>query len=131
MAGRQLTSFEQILLGLICMAPASGYDLKRVFASTPMGVYQPSSGALYPALRRLELGELIRTQAGRPPRQPPVGQAHDRRAVRRPRHRQPPRSLAVSVSPIMTRHHSGMVILSLPSVTACAVSASFRLCARA
>jgi hypothetical protein len=54
MAGRQLTSFEQILLGLTCMAPASGYDLKRIFAATPMGVYQPSSGALYPALRRLE-----------------------------------------------------------------------------
>ena len=50
MAGRQLTSFEQILLGLICTSPSSGYDLKRVFA-TPMGVYQPSSGTLYPALR--------------------------------------------------------------------------------
>jgi DNA-binding PadR family transcriptional regulator len=62
MAGRQLTSFEQILLGLICTSPSSGYDLKRVFA-TPMGVYQPSSGALYPALRRLELKDLIRAQA--------------------------------------------------------------------
>ena len=62
MAGRQLTSFEHILLGLICAAPSSGYDLKRIFASTPMGVYQPSSGALYPALRRLELGGLVRAQ---------------------------------------------------------------------
>jgi DNA-binding PadR family transcriptional regulator len=62
MAGRQLTSFEHILLGLICMAPSSGYDLKRVFAVTPMGIYQPSSGALYPALRRLERKGLIQAQ---------------------------------------------------------------------
>lgn len=62
MADRQLTSFEHILLGLICMAPSSGYDLKRIFAATPMGVYQPSSGALYPALRRLEQRGLVRAQ---------------------------------------------------------------------
>jgi DNA-binding PadR family transcriptional regulator len=59
MAGRQLTPFEHILLGLICQVPSSGYDLKRIFAATPMGLYQPSSGALYPALRRLELKGLI------------------------------------------------------------------------
>ena len=62
MTGRQLTAFEHILLGLICMAPSSGYDLKRIFAATPMGVYQPSSGALYPALRRLELRALVQAQ---------------------------------------------------------------------
>ena len=62
MTGHLLTSFEQVLLGLVCMSPASGYDLKRAFATTPMGVYQPSSGALYPALRRLEGRGLV--QAG-------------------------------------------------------------------
>lgn len=62
MADRPLTSFEHILLGLICMAPSSGYDLKRMFAVTPMGLYQPSSGTLYPALRRLELIAMIQTQ---------------------------------------------------------------------
>jgi DNA-binding PadR family transcriptional regulator len=62
MADRQLTQFEHILLGLICQAPSSGYDLKRIFAVTPMGVYQPSSGALYPALRRLELKGLVQAQ---------------------------------------------------------------------
>jgi DNA-binding PadR family transcriptional regulator len=46
----RLTDFEQVLLGLICMGPSSGYDLKRAFSTTPLGVYQPSSGALYPAL---------------------------------------------------------------------------------
>jgi DNA-binding PadR family transcriptional regulator len=30
---------------------------------TPMGIYQPSSGALYPALRRLEQKGLVRAQA--------------------------------------------------------------------
>lgn len=62
MAGHQLTSFEHVLLGLICMSPSSGYDLKRIFAATPMGIYQPSSGALYPALRRLEAKGLVRAE---------------------------------------------------------------------
>lgn len=64
MAADQLTPFEHVLLGLVCLSPASGYDLKRIFATTPTGVYQPSSGALYPALRRLEAKALI--QAGPP-----------------------------------------------------------------
>jgi len=63
MSGRQLTSFEHILLGQICIAPSSGYGLKRIFAATPMGLYQPSSGALYPALHRLELRGLVQAQA--------------------------------------------------------------------
>jgi DNA-binding PadR family transcriptional regulator len=63
MEGRQLTAFEHILLGLICLTPSSGYDLKRIFATTPMGLYQPSSGSLYPALRRLEYKGLIQAQA--------------------------------------------------------------------
>ncbi len=62
MAGHQLTPFEHVLLGLICLSPSSGYDLKRMFAATPMGVYQPSSGALYPALRRLEAKGLVRAK---------------------------------------------------------------------
>jgi DNA-binding PadR family transcriptional regulator len=63
MANVQLTAFEHILLGLICRAPSSGYDLKRRFAASPIGVYQPSSGALYPALRRLERKGLVRSSA--------------------------------------------------------------------
>jgi DNA-binding PadR family transcriptional regulator len=59
----QLTDFEQVLLGLICMSPSSGYDLKRAFSTTPLGVYQPSSGALYPALARLASKGLIERQA--------------------------------------------------------------------
>jgi DNA-binding PadR family transcriptional regulator len=59
MAVRQLTEFEQVLLGMIAAAPSTGYDLKQAFATTPLGVYQPSSGALYPALRRLEQRGLL------------------------------------------------------------------------
>lgn len=62
MAADQLTQFEHVLLGLVCLSPASGYDLKRTFATTPAGVYQPSSGALYPALRRLEAKALIQAK---------------------------------------------------------------------
>ena len=60
----QLTPFEHILIGLVCLSPASGYDLKRMFAATPMGVYQPSSGSLYPALRRLEAKGLVKARDG-------------------------------------------------------------------
>jgi DNA-binding PadR family transcriptional regulator len=63
MTERQLTPFEHILLGLISLTPSSGYDLKRIFVTTAMGLYQPSSGALYPALRRLELRGLVQAQA--------------------------------------------------------------------
>jgi PadR family transcriptional regulator, regulatory protein AphA len=62
----QLTSFEHVLLGMISTQPSSGYDLKRRFATTPMGVYEPSSGALYPALDRLERRGLLRSEALRP-----------------------------------------------------------------
>ena len=62
----KLTQFEHVLLGMIFIRPASGYDLKRRFATSPMGVYQPSSGALYPALDRLERRGLLRSETLRP-----------------------------------------------------------------
>lgn len=66
MAGQKPTDFEQVLLGAIARAPSTGYDLKQAFATTPLGVYQPSSGALYPALRRLERRGLLRARPGKP-----------------------------------------------------------------
>jgi DNA-binding PadR family transcriptional regulator len=47
------------LLGLIRQAPASGYDLRRIFATTAMGSFSDSPGAIYPALARLERQGLI------------------------------------------------------------------------
>ena len=42
------------LLGLIHEQPQSGYDLRKIFASTAWGTFSDSPGAIYPALRRLE-----------------------------------------------------------------------------
>jgi DNA-binding PadR family transcriptional regulator len=48
------------LLGLLHQRPSSGYALRRVFATTPMGTFSDSPGAIYPALGRLERQELVR-----------------------------------------------------------------------
>jgi len=61
-AGRPLTDFEQVLLGVIADEPRSGYGLKKMFNASPASVYQPSPGALYPALRRLEGRGLLRAE---------------------------------------------------------------------
>jgi DNA-binding PadR family transcriptional regulator len=62
----RLTGFEQVLLGMIFIQPSTGYDLKRRFATTALGAYQPSSGALYPALNRLERRGLLTSDAPPP-----------------------------------------------------------------
>jgi PadR family transcriptional regulator AphA len=49
------------LLGLIQQKPASGYDLRKIFASTAMATFSDSPGAIYPALQRLEERGLIRS----------------------------------------------------------------------
>ncbi len=59
---RALTDFEQILLAHIGQTPSSGYELKRFFRTTPAAVYQPSGGALYPALHRLEQRGLLQAE---------------------------------------------------------------------
>ena len=41
------------------MQPQTGYDLRKLFATTPMGHYSSSPGAIYPALKRLERAKLI------------------------------------------------------------------------
>lgn len=48
------TLLGHLLLGLIRQQPQSGYDLRKLFATTPLGSYSDSPGAIYPALRRLE-----------------------------------------------------------------------------
>lgn len=58
---RSLTGFEQVLLGLIIGETSSGYALKTFLTATPASVYKPSSGALYPALKRLEQNGLLRS----------------------------------------------------------------------
>lgn len=48
------------LLGLLQPKPSSGYDLRKIFATTSMKTYSDSPGAIYPALRRLEREGMIR-----------------------------------------------------------------------
>ena len=48
------------LLGLLHQRPGSGYVLRKIFATTPMGTFSDSPGAIYPALRRLERQGLVR-----------------------------------------------------------------------
>lgn len=68
---RHLTDFEHVLLGWIITGPQSAYDLKKLFSATPASVYQPSPGALVPALRRLERRGLVSVEPdGTPGRRP-------------------------------------------------------------
>jgi DNA-binding PadR family transcriptional regulator len=69
----QLTTLEYALLGLATMSPMSGYDLQKVFATTPLAHFSSSPGAIYPALKRLEQRGLLaaaldRTTEARPRR---------------------------------------------------------------
>ncbi|MCG6948645.1 MAG: PadR family transcriptional regulator [Acidobacteria bacterium] len=55
-----LTPLRLAILGLIAMHPQSGYDLKKIFETTPMGNFSSSPGAIYPALKSLEKKGWIR-----------------------------------------------------------------------
>lgn len=50
------------LLGLLHQQPLSGYDVKKIFTSSPMGGFSDSPGAIYPALARLEKRGLVRSE---------------------------------------------------------------------
>jgi len=50
------------LLGLLQQQDRSGYDLRKIFSSTPMTSFSDSPGSIYPALRRLEQRGLIRSR---------------------------------------------------------------------
>lgn len=62
---QQLTTLEYALLGLVAMAPMSGYDVRRLFATTPLAHFSSSPGAIYPALRRLEKRGLLKAALDR------------------------------------------------------------------
>jgi len=49
------------VLGLLQQQPRSGYDLRKIFANTPMRTFTDSPGAIYPALQRLEKRGLVRS----------------------------------------------------------------------
>jgi DNA-binding PadR family transcriptional regulator len=47
------STVEFVLLGLLHQGPRSGYDLRRILASSPLRHFSSSPGAIYPALGRL------------------------------------------------------------------------------
>lgn len=61
-----LTPLRLAILGLVAMHPQSGYDLKKVFETTPMGNFSSSPGAIYPALRSLEKLGWVRGHQDKP-----------------------------------------------------------------
>jgi DNA-binding PadR family transcriptional regulator len=56
---------EYALLGLMRSAPMAGYDVHKVFATTPLAHFSSSPGAIYPALRRLARAGLLRARLDR------------------------------------------------------------------
>lgn len=62
MTAKMPTSLESALLGLLHQQPQSGYDLRKVFATTAMGNFSSSPGAIYPALKRLESSGLVTSE---------------------------------------------------------------------
>lgn len=69
-----LSTLSLAILGLISQRPLTGYDVRKVFATTPMGHFSSSPGAIYPALRRIEEAGWVRSQAGQ-------GKTHRRRML--------------------------------------------------
>lgn len=60
---RPPTLLELALMGLIQAEQQSGYDLRKKFATTPIGHFSGSPGAVYPALKRLKARGLVETSA--------------------------------------------------------------------
>ena len=60
-----LSNLRLAILGLISLEPQSGYGLRKVFTTTPMGHFSSSPGAIYPALKRLEEEGWIRGETER------------------------------------------------------------------
>jgi DNA-binding PadR family transcriptional regulator len=65
MVTEEPTTLGFALLGLLHQAPQSGYDLRKVFATTALANYSSSPGAIYPALERLERAKLIESRVDR------------------------------------------------------------------
>lgn len=57
------SALEYALLGLLKQEPRSGYDLRKVFANTPMRHFSDSPGSIYPALRRLQARKWLSVSA--------------------------------------------------------------------
>ena len=58
-----LTTLDALLLFLVSHKGQSGYDIRQLMQSTPLGMFSDSPGAIYPALARLEKRGLLTSAA--------------------------------------------------------------------
>ena len=49
-----ISTLSLAIMGLIAQQGQTGYDIRKTFATTPLGHFSSSPGAIYPALKRLE-----------------------------------------------------------------------------
>lgn len=55
----QHTALGYALIGLVQEEPRTGYALRKVFETTPMGTFSSSPGSIYPALKKLVQAGMI------------------------------------------------------------------------
>jgi len=55
-----LSTLSLALLGIIRQQPQTGYDIRKLFSTTPLGHFSNSPGAIYPALKRIEEAGWVR-----------------------------------------------------------------------
>jgi DNA-binding PadR family transcriptional regulator len=53
------TSLDYLIMGLLISGDKSGYDIKKTIELSPVPSISSSSGAIYPAIRRLERDEIL------------------------------------------------------------------------
>jgi len=53
------TLLDYAILGLLQIESRSGYQIRKVFETTALGIYSSSPGTIYPALKRLESNALV------------------------------------------------------------------------
>jgi DNA-binding PadR family transcriptional regulator len=58
-----LTALDALLVFLVSHKGQSGYDIRQLMQSTPLGMFSDSPGAIYPALARLEKRGLLTSAA--------------------------------------------------------------------
>ena len=63
-AAKAVTQLGYTLLGLVLAKPQSGYALRKVFETTPLGNHSSSPGSIYPALKALEKAGLVERRCG-------------------------------------------------------------------
>jgi len=56
----QITLLGYVVLGFLRLFPCTGFDLRGVLRSTPLGHFSDSPGSIYPLLTRLERAGLAR-----------------------------------------------------------------------